>query len=204
MSMSRLRVVFDKFDVDKSGCVSTDEMTQMVKSLKLNLTASDIKQLMKDADPDGSGSIEFEEFASVLKAQLKAGKGACERGHEAAPQGCSTVLVRLEEPTRSAAPSSAPATTPRRCRPSLACPGRAPRRTDSGSGRNTQSRRYSKGTPRQGDAQGQRARARRRRLSRCWPCARPRALSQWADVPNEEDAGTGRPTTARRPAPCGV
>ena len=115
MSEARLRIVFDKFDVDKSGAVSTDEMTQMIKSLKLKLTESEIKQLMRDADPDGSGHIEFEEFASVLKKQLKSGKGGLASVVTEASSAwgfLNPLSWFAEEPASSAAsapPSAAPA-----------------------------------------------------------------------------------------------
>jgi hypothetical protein len=76
MSNARLRMVFDKFDTDKSGAVSIAEMKQMVKALKLDMSDEQVAMLMKEADPDGSGQIEFEEFISVLQKQLADGKGA--------------------------------------------------------------------------------------------------------------------------------
>ena len=72
---SHLRQVFDKFDVDKSGAVSTEEMTKMCRNLRLELSAAQIRALMNEADPDGSGQIEFGEFQKVLQKQLQAGKG---------------------------------------------------------------------------------------------------------------------------------
>jgi hypothetical protein len=75
MSTARLRMVFDKFDTDKSGAVSMDEMKQMIKTLKLPFSDEQLAQLMKEADPDGSGQIEFEEFVAVLQKQIKDGKG---------------------------------------------------------------------------------------------------------------------------------
>ena len=72
---ANLRAVFDKFDTDGSGAVSSAEMTAMVEALNLKLSAADITNLMQQADPDGSGDIEFEEFKLVMKQQLKAGGG---------------------------------------------------------------------------------------------------------------------------------
>ena len=62
-----LRAVFRKFDADNSGGISTEEVGRMVKELKLGLTAAQVKQLMVEADPDGSGTIEYSEFVAVLK-----------------------------------------------------------------------------------------------------------------------------------------
>ena len=70
---ARLRQVFDKFDVDSSGTVSTEEMGTMIRALKMDMSREQIDQLVKDADPDGSGEIDFEEFTHVLEAQMRDG-----------------------------------------------------------------------------------------------------------------------------------
>ena len=73
--LSQLRKVFNTFDENGSGTVDTDEMTKMVRKLNLNMSAADISALMKEADPDGSGEIDFYEFSAALRKQLKEGKG---------------------------------------------------------------------------------------------------------------------------------
>jgi len=70
---AQLQAVFNKFDVDGSGSVSTKEMTKMVKELKLDMTPAAIKKMMKDADPDGSGEVDFDEFIKVVKKQMSEG-----------------------------------------------------------------------------------------------------------------------------------
>ena len=47
----------------------------MIKALNLSMSAAEIKTLMREADPDGNGQIDFEEFKSVLRKQLAAGGG---------------------------------------------------------------------------------------------------------------------------------
>jgi len=69
----KLRQVFDRFDEDGSGFVSTEELTRMMTTLKVERTPAQIRKMMIDADPDGSGEISFEEFSTVLKKQLKDG-----------------------------------------------------------------------------------------------------------------------------------
>ena len=70
---TKLRHVFDKFDADSSGCVSADEMTSIFAQLKINMTVAQISTMMKEADPDGSGSIDFDEFCAVASKQMEAG-----------------------------------------------------------------------------------------------------------------------------------
>ena len=68
VSDSMLRRVFDSFDADGSGAVSVEEMAAMVKRLNLKLTPAQVKKLVADADPNGSGEIDFKEFTEALKA----------------------------------------------------------------------------------------------------------------------------------------
>lgn len=70
-----LRKIFDKFDEDKSGEVSVHEMKAMCRALQLNKTDEEIKQLVKESDPNGNGSIDFEEFATALAKQMSSGGG---------------------------------------------------------------------------------------------------------------------------------
>ena len=61
-----LRQVFDKFDADGSGAVSTDEMSAMVKQLKMDVSPVKVRRMMVEADRDMSGEIDFEEFCRAL------------------------------------------------------------------------------------------------------------------------------------------
>lgn len=70
---AKLRVIFDKFDTDKSGHVSVDELKAMVKMLKLDMSDAAIKKMMADADVDASGQIDFAEFVAIVKKQSASG-----------------------------------------------------------------------------------------------------------------------------------
>ena len=72
---SKLKEIFDKFDLDGSGSVSTSEMKNMIQQLDLKLSDDDIAKLMRDADPDQSGQIDFEEFVTVMAGQMGKGGG---------------------------------------------------------------------------------------------------------------------------------
>ena len=69
----KLRPIFDKFDEDQSGTVSVAEMGKMVKLLKLQLTVEQIQAMVAEADADGSGEVEFDEFVLVLRKQMEGG-----------------------------------------------------------------------------------------------------------------------------------
>ena len=48
-------------------------MTNILTQLKIKMTAEQISTMMKEADPDGSGSVDFEEFCAVLTKQMESG-----------------------------------------------------------------------------------------------------------------------------------
>ena len=78
-----LRKVFNKFDADGSGEVDVQEMTAMVKSLKINMTQAQVKKLVQQADPNRNGSIDFAEFQTALKKQLREGGALAQVATEA-------------------------------------------------------------------------------------------------------------------------
>jgi hypothetical protein len=57
----KLRALFEQYDVDHSSAVSKEEVGKMAASLSISMTDEQLDQLMYEADPDGSGEIEFEE-----------------------------------------------------------------------------------------------------------------------------------------------
>ena len=69
----QLRPIFDRFDEDRSGSVSTAEMGKIFKAMKVATTPEQMKNMMAEADPDGSGEVDFEEFVAVLKKQMAEG-----------------------------------------------------------------------------------------------------------------------------------
>ena len=70
-SKSKLREIFNKFDSDGSGSVSTAEMSAMVQMLKLKMTPASIAKMMKAADTDGSGEMDLDEFVTAIRKQMK-------------------------------------------------------------------------------------------------------------------------------------
>ena len=67
----QLRPIFDKFDANSSGTVSTTELAEMCKAIGMNLTPEELQAIVNDADPDDSGEIDFDEFVATLVRQQK-------------------------------------------------------------------------------------------------------------------------------------
>ncbi|KAH0842860.1 Calmodulin [Fonsecaea pedrosoi] len=53
------RAAFNVFDKDGSGTISADELRQVMKSLGENLTDEEIDEMIREADKDKNGTIDF-------------------------------------------------------------------------------------------------------------------------------------------------
>ena len=67
------RAVFDKYDFDKSGYVSTEEFKAMVKDLRMKMSDDQVRDLVRQADADNSGEIDFGEFVAAVASQIEDG-----------------------------------------------------------------------------------------------------------------------------------
>ena len=65
-----------KFDEDGSNAVSTTEMKNMIKQLKLNMTDEEIEKLMAEADPDGKYQRSVGDHASLCCSSKPASAAA--------------------------------------------------------------------------------------------------------------------------------
>jgi len=61
-----LQMAFRAFDIDGNGKIDRDELAQVMKNLGQELSAEEIEAMMKEADTDGDGSIDFEEFKALM------------------------------------------------------------------------------------------------------------------------------------------
>ncbi|KAF9876088.1 calmodulin [Colletotrichum karsti] len=61
-----LKNAFKVFDRDGSGTISAEELRHVLKSLGENLSAADIDEMIQMADKNGDGSIDYDEFASIM------------------------------------------------------------------------------------------------------------------------------------------
>jgi calmodulin len=61
-----LKAAFDTFDKDKSGKISSDELRQVMTLLGENLSDMEISEMIREADLDGDGQINYEEFVSMM------------------------------------------------------------------------------------------------------------------------------------------
>ncbi|KAF1345104.1 putative calmodulin [Delphinella strobiligena] len=64
---SELREAFRIFDRDGSGTINADELRDVMKALGEDLSSAEIDEMIKEADKNGDGSIDYEEFVRILQ-----------------------------------------------------------------------------------------------------------------------------------------
>ena len=63
---AKVRAAFNAFDTDGSGAISASELASVLKRIGMPKSGGELAALMKEADPDGSGEIDFEECVSPI------------------------------------------------------------------------------------------------------------------------------------------
>ena len=60
-----IRQAFKVFDKDGNGYITSDELGSVMANLGERLSANELKQMMMEADKNGDGKIDYEEFVKV-------------------------------------------------------------------------------------------------------------------------------------------
>jgi len=66
-----MRVVFNTFDMDRNGFLDRNELANAFNNFKGGLMVEEIDQLIADADTNGDGKVNFEEFVALLNKIAK-------------------------------------------------------------------------------------------------------------------------------------
>ncbi|ELU00393.1 hypothetical protein CAPTEDRAFT_170356 [Capitella teleta] len=64
-----LKEIFRVLDKDKKGEVNVSELRWILKNLGDDLTEEDIDDMIADVDTDGSGWVDYEEFAHLMLSE---------------------------------------------------------------------------------------------------------------------------------------
>ena len=66
---AKLWEVFQVFDADGSGAISSEELGQVMRSLGQSPNETELRDMIEEVDLDSSGSIDFEEFKMLMVSQ---------------------------------------------------------------------------------------------------------------------------------------
>ena len=68
--IARMKDAFALFDKDGDGTMDTSELGTVLRSLGQNPSEEELQQMIADVDEDGSGAIDFNEFAQMMEKHL--------------------------------------------------------------------------------------------------------------------------------------
>jgi len=60
-----LRKAFNSFDTEDQGFITTDTVGVILKMMGIKISTRELEEIIKEADEDGSGQLEFEEFVQL-------------------------------------------------------------------------------------------------------------------------------------------
>ena len=71
----QLRETFELYDVDGSGGLDQEEITQLMATLGHDLTDEEVSDMIAEVDGDGNGDIDYDEFVAMFKGINSSGDG---------------------------------------------------------------------------------------------------------------------------------
>ena len=66
-----MEMIFRTFDADNSNNIEVAELKNAMKALGMNKSKEELKKIMEDADKDGSGDIDLQEFKVLMADMIK-------------------------------------------------------------------------------------------------------------------------------------
>jgi len=70
-SEEELKEAFRVFDKDQNGFISAAELRHVMTNLGEKLTDEEVDEMIREADVDGDGQINYEEFVKVMMAKWR-------------------------------------------------------------------------------------------------------------------------------------
>ena len=65
------KAVFELFDKDRNGKITSKELGTVMRGLGQNPTEEELKQMIREVDLDGNGTIDFKEFLCLMVKKMK-------------------------------------------------------------------------------------------------------------------------------------
>ncbi|PPR89743.1 hypothetical protein GOBAR_AA30940 [Gossypium barbadense] len=100
-SEEELKEAFRVFDKDQNGFISAAELRHVMTNLGEKLTDEEVDEMIREADVDGDGQINYEEFVKVMMAKNQSilfGAAAVIVGYSPSPLLLTTFYTRPSKP----------------------------------------------------------------------------------------------------------
>ena len=68
-SDEELKEAFWVFDKDQNGLISAAELRHVMTNIGEKLTDEEVEEMIREADVDGEGQIDYDEFVKVMMAK---------------------------------------------------------------------------------------------------------------------------------------
>ena len=69
--ITEFRAAFELFDKDRDGKITTKEVGTLMRNLGQNASEEELKQMIREVDLDGNGTIDFKEFLCLMVKKMK-------------------------------------------------------------------------------------------------------------------------------------
>ena len=69
--ITEFKAAFELFDKDRDGTITTKELGILMRNLGRNPSEEELKQMIREVDLDGNGTIDFKEFLCLMVKKMK-------------------------------------------------------------------------------------------------------------------------------------
>ena len=70
--LAEFREIFKLVDRDGSGTITKEELAELMETLGIDATQEEVDMMISEIDTDDNGSIDFDEFVSVMSRRVDA------------------------------------------------------------------------------------------------------------------------------------
>ena len=66
-----IKDIFDKYDSNRDGNVTSDELANILKAINLDVSDEEIKEIIEELELEGNNEINYENFVSIVNRREK-------------------------------------------------------------------------------------------------------------------------------------